>query len=58
MILLDYIGFLVGFREKGTKSANLGNFGVPLCGVGIPRNSVSPRHDVACPRYGVAERKA
>ena len=24
MMLLDYFGFLVGFLEKGTKSANLG----------------------------------
>ena len=40
-------GFLVGFLEKWTKSANLGKFGVLCRGVGIPRNSVSPRRGVA-----------
>ena len=29
MMLLDYFGFLVGFLEKVTKSANLGNFRGP-----------------------------
>ena len=58
MMLLDYFRFLVGFMEKGTKSANLGNFGVLHRGVGIPRNSISPRQVVACPRRGVAEREA
>ena len=29
MMLLDYFGFLVGFLEKGTKSANLGKFRGP-----------------------------
>ena len=51
MMLLDYFGFLVGFMEKEMKSANLGNFGVLHCGVGIPRSSISP-----C--QGVAEREA
>ena len=36
-------GFLVRFLEKGTNSANLGNFGVLRCGIGIPCSSVSPR---------------
>ena len=58
MMLLDYFGFLVGFLEKGTKSTNLGNFGVLRCNVGIPRSSVSPRQGVACPRRGAAEREA
>ena len=43
MMLLDYFGVLVRFIEKGTKSANLGNFRVLRRGVGIPRSSVSPR---------------
>ena len=30
--------------------------GVLRRGVGIPRSSVGPRQDVACPRQGVAER--
>ena len=52
-------GFLVGFMEKKRmKSANLGNFGVLCCGVGIPRNSVGPRQGVACPRRGVVEKEA
>ena len=58
MTLLDYLGFLVGFLEKGTKSANLGNFGVLHHGVGIPRSSVSPHQDVACPRRRAVEREA
>ena len=58
MMLLDYFRYLVGFLEKGMKSANLGNFGVLHRGVGIPCNSVSPCQGVACPRYGVAEREA
>ena len=47
MLLLDYFGVLVGFLEKGTKSANLGNFGVLRRSVGIPRNNVSPRQGMA-----------
>ena len=43
MMLLDYFGFLVGFLEKGTKSANLGIFGVLRCGVGILRSGVAER---------------
>ena len=43
MMLLDYFGLLVGFMEKGTKSSNLGNFGVLRHGIGIPCSSVSPR---------------
>ena len=50
MMLLDYFGFLVGFLEKGTKSANLGNFGVLRRDVGIPRGSVGPCHVVAWSR--------
>ena len=49
---------LVGFMEKGTKSANLGNFGVLRRGVGIPRSSVSPRKGVACPHSSAAEKEA
>ena len=37
------LGFLVGFMEKVTKLANLGNFRVLRGGVGIPRSSVGPR---------------
>ena len=47
MMFLDYLEFLVGFLEKGTKSANLGNFGVLYRGVGIPCSSVGPRHSAA-----------
>ena len=47
MILLDYFGLLVGFLEKGTKSSNLGNFGVLRHSIGIPRSSVSPRQGTA-----------
>ena len=43
MILLDYFGFLVEFMEKGTKSINLGNFGVLRCSVRISRSSVAER---------------
>ena len=35
-------GFLVGFLEKGTKSANLGSFEVLRHGVRIPRNNIGP----------------
>ena len=42
------MGFLVGFLEKGTKSANLGNFGVLRRGVGIPRTTL--RHGMSTPR--------
>ena len=38
-------GFFVGFLEKGTKLANLGNFGVLRHGVGIPLSSVAERED-------------
>ena len=58
MMLLDYFGFLVGFLEKWTKSANLSNFGVLRHGVGIPQSSVSPRQGVACPCHGAIEREA
>ena len=58
MMFLYYFGFLVGFMEKGTKSANLGNFGVLRHGVGIPCSSVSPCQGVACPRRGMAKREA
>ena len=47
------LGFLVGFLEKGTKSANLGCFGVLRRGVGIPRSNVGPRQGVACPHHDV-----
>ena len=49
---------LVGSLEKGTKSANLSNFGVLRRGIRIPHSSVSPRQGVACPRCGAAEREA
>ena len=58
MMLLDYFGFLVGFLEKGTKSANLGNFKVLHRGIGIPCSSVSPCQGVACPCLCAAEREA
>ena len=58
MMLLDYLGFVVGFLEKRAKSANLGNFGVLRRGVGIPRSSVGPRQGVAGPCRGVTEREA
>ena len=54
----SFLLILVGFMEKGTKSADLSNFGVLNHGVGIPRISVSPRQGVACPRCGVVEREA
>ena len=54
MMLLDYFGFLVGFLEKGTKSVNLGNFGVQHHGVGIPRSSVGPRQGVAEREFWIA----
>ena len=46
-MLLDYFGFLVGFLEKGTKSANLEIFEVLRRGVGIPRSSVGPHRGTA-----------
>ena len=55
---MSFLLILVGFLEKGTKSTNLGNFGVLRRGVGIPRSSVSPCQGVACPRSSVAEREA
>ena len=57
MMLFDYVGFLVGFLEKWTKSANLGKFRGATIGIVIPRSSVGPRHVVACPCCGVAERE-
>ena len=54
----SFLLILVGFLEKGTKSANLGNFGVLRRSVGIPHSSVSPRQGVACPRCDVVEREA
>ena len=53
----SFLLILVGFLEKWTKSANLGNFGVLRYGVRIPRNNVGPHQGVACPRRGVAERR-
>ena len=50
--------FLVRFLEKGTKSANLSNFGVLRHGVGIPRSNIGPRQGVACPRHSAAEWEA
>ena len=54
----SFLLILVGFMEKGTKSTNLGNFGVLRYNVGIPRSSVSPRQGVACPHYDATEREA
>ena len=51
------MGFLVGFLEKGTKSANLGNFGVLCRGVRILHRSVGPHQGMACPRLGVTKRE-
>ena len=45
--------FLVGFLEKGMKSANLEIFGVLRPCVGIPRSGVGPRQGVACPHRGM-----
>ena len=56
-MLLDYVGFLVGFLEKWMKSTNLGKFGVLRCGVVIPCSSIGPCQGVACPCRGVVERK-
>ena len=39
---MSFLLILVGFREKGTKLANLGNLRVLRYGVGIPCSSVSP----------------
>ena len=58
MMFLDYYGFLVGFLEKWTKSANLEFFGVVCHCVGIPRSSIGPRQGVACSRRDVVEREA
>ena len=55
---MSFLLILVGFLEKGTKSENMGNFGVLRHGVEIPHSSLSPRQGVACPRCGVAEREA
>ena len=55
---MSFLFILVGFLEKGTKSANLGNFEVLCRDVGIPRSSVSLRQGVACPRHGTAMREA
>ena len=54
----SFLLILVGFMEKGTKSANLGNFGVLRHDIGIPRSSLSSRQGVACPRQGMDEREA
>ena len=51
---MSFLLFLVEFFEKGTKSANLGNFRVLHRDVGIPRSNVSPCQGMACPRQGVA----
>ena len=53
MMLLDYFGFLVGFLEKGTKSANLGNLGVLRRGVGILSQQLKsmPRRGMSTPRH-------
>ena len=54
MMLLNYFGFLVGFLEKGMKSANLGNFRGPTPWNRDPtqqrkstlrRGMSTPRHD-------------
>ena len=55
---MSFLLILVGFLEKGMKSANLGNFRVLCRDVGIPRSSVSPRQGVACPCRGTAMREA
>ena len=55
---MSFLLILVGIMEKGTKLANLGNFGVLRHGVGIPRSSVSPRQGMACPRNSAAEMEA
>ena len=54
---MSFLLILVGFMEKVTKSANMGNFRVLRRGVGIPRSSVGPLQGVACPRHGMAERE-
>ena len=53
-----FLLILVGFLEKGTKSANLENFRVLCRVIGIPSSSVSPRQGMACPRSGTTEREA
>ena len=45
MMLLDFFWVFGWILEKGTKSANLGNFGVL-------------HHDIGIPHSGVAEREA
>ena len=47
MMLLDYFRFLVGFLEKWTKSANLGNFRVLRLGEGLRRNVAVLRRSIA-----------
>ena len=53
-----FFGFWLDFWKNGTKSANLGNFGVLSRSVGIPHNIVSPCQGIAYPRNDAAERKA
>ena len=55
---MSFLLILIGFLEKGMKSVNLGNFGVLLHDVGIPRNNVSPRQGVASPCRDAAEKEA
>ena len=55
---MSFLLISVGFLEKGTKSANLGNFGVLCHSIGIPRSSISPCQGVACPRSSAVEREA
>ena len=54
MMLLDYFGFLVGFLEKGTKSANLGNFRGPTSRRRDPiqQRKSMPRRDMSTLRHG------
>ena len=58
MTLLDYFGVFGWIYGKGTKSENLGNFGVLRHDVGIPRSNVSPRQGVSWPRHDATEREA
>ena len=58
MMLLEYLR-LFGwvFRKMDKIIKNLGNFGVLRRGVETPRCSEGPRHGVACPRCGMAEKR-
>ena len=52
MMLLDYFRFLVGFLEKGTKSANLSNFRgpTPQCRDPTEQCKSTPRSGMFMPR--------